>query len=67
AVTLMPSPFDPPESTGEFQWGGLAGTHWWISPQTNTAAVLMAQREMAFWHPYSFEFKQLIYQALKTA
>jgi CubicO group peptidase (beta-lactamase class C family) len=67
AVTLMPSPFDPPESTGEFQWGGLAGTHWWISPQTNTAAVLMTQREMAFWHPCSFEFKQLIYQALKAA
>ena len=26
AVTFAPMPFDPPNSTGEFQWGGLAGT-----------------------------------------
>ena len=65
AVTLMPSPFDPPASTGEFQWGGLAGTHWWINPKANTAGVVMTQRDMAFWHPFSFEFKQLAYQALQ--
>jgi CubicO group peptidase (beta-lactamase class C family) len=64
AVTLMPSPFDPAGSTGEFQWGGLAGTHWWINPQANIAGVVMTQRDMAFWHPFSFEFKQLVYQAL---
>lgn len=64
AVTLMPSPFDPAESTDEFQWGGLGGTHWWISPKHNMAGVLMAQRHMAFWHPFSFEFKQAVYQAV---
>lgn len=64
AVTLAPSPFDPPQSTGEFQWGGLGGTHWWISPRHQLAAVVMTQRHMAFWHPYAFEFKQLVYQAV---
>ena len=63
AVTLEPSPYDPPDSTGEFQWGGIAGTHWWISPRTNLAGVLMTQRQMAFWHPYAFEFKRLAYTA----
>jgi CubicO group peptidase (beta-lactamase class C family) len=63
ALTLAPGPYDPKASTGEFQWGGIAGTHWWISPQANLAGVLMTQRQMAFWHPYSFEFKQLVYQA----
>lgn len=65
AVTLTPSSLDPATSTDEFQWGGIAGTHWWISPRNNTAAVAMTQRQMGFWHPYSFEFKQLVYQALK--
>ena len=64
AVTFAPMPFDPPNSAGEFQWGGLAGTHWWICPQANTAGVLMAQREMAFWNPFFFEFKRLAYQAV---
>jgi len=64
AVTFAPTPFDPPNSTGEFQWGGVAGTHWWICPQANTAGVLMAQRQMSFWNPFFFEFKRLAYQAV---
>ena len=65
ALTLTPLPVDPKNSTGEFQWGGIAGTHWWISPQANLAGLLMTQRHMAFWHPFSFEFKQLVYQAVR--
>lgn len=64
SVTRTPSSIDPAGSTGEFQWGGIAGTHWWISPKANLAGLLMTQRQMAFWHPYSFEFKQLVYQAV---
>jgi CubicO group peptidase (beta-lactamase class C family) len=64
ALTLAPSSADPGESAGEFQWGGIAGTHWWISPKKNLAGLLMAQRQMAFWHPFSFEYKQLVYQAV---
>ncbi len=65
AVTLTPSSLDPKESTGEFQWGGIAGTHWWISPRKNLAGLLMTQRQMSFWHPFSFEFKQLVYGAVE--
>ncbi len=64
AVTLAPSSIDPPQSTGELQWGGIAGTHWWISPKTNVAGLLMTQRQMSFWHPFSFEFKQRVYRAV---
>lgn len=64
AVTFAPTPFDPRHSTGEFQWGGLAGTHWWICPEANTAGVLMTQRYMGFWNPFFFEFKRLAYQAV---
>jgi len=64
AVTLIPSENDPAASTGEFEWGGIAGTHWWISPRNQIAGLLMTQRLMGFWHPYSFEFKKLAYKAM---
>jgi CubicO group peptidase (beta-lactamase class C family) len=64
AVILRPGADDPPASAGEFEWGGIAGTQWWINPRHNIAGVLMAQRQMGFWNPYTFEFKRLAYQAL---
>ncbi|MCU6434407.1 beta-lactamase family protein [Undibacterium sp. Jales W-56] len=64
AVTLVSSSIDPAGSVGEFEWGGIAGTHWWISPRHQIAGLLMTQRQMSFWHPFSFEFKRLAYQAL---
>jgi CubicO group peptidase (beta-lactamase class C family) len=64
SVILVPSEVDPKDSTGELQWGGIAGTHWWISPKVNLAGLLMMQREMAFVHPFRFEFKRLTYEAV---
>ncbi|MES2070004.1 MAG: serine hydrolase domain-containing protein [Pseudomonadota bacterium] len=66
AVTLKPSALDPAASSGEFEWGGVAGTHWWISPRHNLAGLLMTQRQMAFWHPFSFDFKRRVYQAVRA-
>jgi len=43
----------------------VAGTQWWISPKRNMAGVMMAQRQMAFVHPFSFEFKRLAYEAVR--
>ena len=64
-LILKPGPFDHPDAAGELYWGGVAGTQWWISPKRNMAGVMMAQRQMAFVHPFSFEFKRLAYTALK--
>ena len=64
-LILQPSPIDHPDSQGEIYWGGVAGTQWWISPKRNMAGVMMAQRQMAFIHPFSFEFKRLAYEAVK--
>lgn len=63
-VTLTPGKYDPQASAGEFHWGGMGGTHWWINPKHNIAGVLMAQRHLGFWNPYAFEFKALAYRAL---
>ena len=67
AVTFEPGWGDTPASVAEFQWGGLAGTHWWISPQAGLAGIFQTQRHFAFWHPYYFECKPLIYQAVGLA
>jgi CubicO group peptidase (beta-lactamase class C family) len=64
AVTHAASSIEPAGAVGEFQWGGIAGTHWWISPRQNLAGLLMTQRHMGFWHPFSFEFKQQVYRAV---
>jgi CubicO group peptidase (beta-lactamase class C family) len=64
-LILKPGPFDHADAAGELYWGGVAGTQWWISPRRNMAGVMMAQRQMAFTHPFSFEFKRLAYEAIR--
>jgi CubicO group peptidase (beta-lactamase class C family) len=61
AVSLALGPMDPPNSLSEFQWGGVGGTHWWISPQADLAGVLMTQRIMSFWNPFSFDIKRHVH------
>jgi CubicO group peptidase (beta-lactamase class C family) len=63
-LILKPGPFDHPDAAGEFYWGGVAGTQWWISPRRNMAGVMMAQRQMSFVHPFAFEFKRLAYDVV---
>jgi CubicO group peptidase (beta-lactamase class C family) len=63
AVIVHPGPHDPKDSTGEFLWQGLAGTHWWVNPGANIAGVLMTQRHMGSLNPFAFEFKMLAYRA----
>lgn len=65
AVTVAPSSIDPPDSRGELQWGGIGGTHWWISRERGLAAVTMTQRAMGFWHPSAFDFKRAVYAAAR--
>jgi CubicO group peptidase (beta-lactamase class C family) len=63
-LIIKPGPFDHADASGELYWGGVAGTQWWISPRRNMAGVMMAQRQMSFVHPFSFEFKRLAYDAV---
>jgi CubicO group peptidase (beta-lactamase class C family) len=67
ALIEQPSPFDHADAKGEFFWGGVAGTQWWISPGANVAGVMMTQREMSFAHPFAAEFKRLAYEAIRRA
>jgi CubicO group peptidase (beta-lactamase class C family) len=66
ALISEPSPLDHRDATGELFWGGYAGTQWWISPRANVAGLMMTQRQMAFLHPFAFEFKRLAYEAVRN-
>lgn len=67
ALKEQPAGGEPNEAIGEYHWGGLAGTHSWMSPQANIAGLVFTQRMPGFWHPYSHEFKRLVYKAFSTA
>jgi CubicO group peptidase (beta-lactamase class C family) len=64
AVTRGASALQGALGQGELQWGGLAGTHWFVSPATGLAGVVMAQRHWGFWHPFWFQYKSRLYQAV---
>lgn len=64
ALKQKPAEGEPEAAIGEFHWGGLAGTHSWMSPRGNLAALVFTQRMPGFWHPYSHEFKRSVYGAM---
>ena len=64
AIKEAPMPGEPDGAIGEFHWGGLAGTHTWIAPRLNIAALVFTQRQFGFWHPFSHDYKRLVYQAV---
>lgn len=64
ALTRAASSLAPQAAVGELQWGGLAGTHWFIHPQRRVAGVVMAQRFMGFWNPFWFLWRRRVYEAL---
>jgi CubicO group peptidase (beta-lactamase class C family) len=64
AVTVQPSPLDHPDAQDEFYWGGVGGTQWFINPRQRVAGALMTQRHMAFMHPFVFDWKRRVYEAL---
>lgn len=64
AITRSASTWQSNLSVGELQWGGLGGTHWWVSPASRSVGVLMTQRFFGFWNPFWFDYKQQVYRAL---
>ncbi len=58
------SDWDPTGRVGEYGWGGLASTHYWVSPKDDLIVITLEQTM-----PYSFmtEFavKGLIYDAIE--
>ena len=64
AVKTAPGAGEPDAVTGEYHWGGMAGTHSWVSPDAGIAGIIFTQRLPGFFHPFSHDFKRLVYEAL---
>ncbi len=53
---------EPAGALNEYHWGGMAGTHSWMSPTQGITGFCLTQRMPGFWHPFSHEFKTLCYK-----
>jgi CubicO group peptidase (beta-lactamase class C family) len=63
AVRTEPGRSPVPGSVGEFFWGGVTGTYFWIDPREDMIVVLMLQAPDQRLH-YRYLTRQLIYAAL---
>jgi len=53
-----------PGSAGDFNWGGYAGTQFWVDPKEQLVAVLMVQSSGVLRAYHRTLFRQLVYQAI---
>jgi CubicO group peptidase (beta-lactamase class C family) len=53
-----------PGSAGDFNWGGYAGTFFWVDPKEQLVATLMVQSAGALRLYHRLLFRQLVYQAI---
>jgi CubicO group peptidase (beta-lactamase class C family) len=63
AVTVEPSEANPHSRVGQYGWGGLASTHYWVSPADELVVVTMEQR-MPYSPSTEHALKPVIYGAI---
>jgi len=51
-------------SVGDFSWGGITGTLFWVDPQTKLVAVLMAQTPQLMLNVIWRQTREMVYQAM---
>jgi CubicO group peptidase (beta-lactamase class C family) len=64
AVVMDPVPARGASSVGEFYWGGLASTAFWVDRQTGVTASFYTQLMPSSTYPIRAELRQLVYSAL---
>ena len=64
ATVLDPVPGRSASSVGEFYWGGLASTAFWVDPSTGVTASFYTQLVPSSTYPIRAELRQLVYSAL---
>lgn len=64
ALKQTPGADEHPSSKDEYHWGGMAGTHSWMAPGPNITGFCLTNRMPGFWHPFSHDFKRMVYEQL---
>ena len=67
AVTLDPARTLVPGSRGEFSWGGMASTAFWVDPAEDLIVIFMTQLMPSMAYPIRRELRTLVYSALADA
>lgn len=65
AVVVSPDRLDWASSAGDFGWGGIAGTYFWIDPVHQITCVFFTQIIPSGCHPLRPELKALVHAALE--
>ncbi len=63
AVRTQPGMSSYPGSVGEFNWGGAAGTAFWVDPKEKLVPIMLIQAPGQRLY-YRFAFRDLVYQSL---
>ena len=64
AVRVDPGRNPLPGSVGDFSWGGITGTLFWVDPQTKLVAVMMVQSPQAMLNVVWRQARVMVYQAM---
>ncbi len=64
AVVLEPKRSGMAGNVGDFGWGGMAGTYFWIDPVTQVTCIFFTQLIPSSAHPLRSELKALVHNAL---
>lgn len=64
SVALNPARAGTPGSVGDFSWGGMASTFFWVDPVHDLAVVFFTQLSPSSSYPSRAELKALIHAAL---
>ncbi|HKD57457.1 MAG TPA: serine hydrolase domain-containing protein [Hyphomicrobiaceae bacterium] len=64
SVMLDPAKAQIVGSRGEYAWGGMASTAFWVDPQEEMAVVMMTQLTPSSTYPIRRELRVLAYQAI---
>lgn len=54
-----------PKYGTDYEWSGIAGTRFWVNPESGTAMIYMVQVFPLIDHDLSGDFRRLVYEALK--
>jgi CubicO group peptidase (beta-lactamase class C family) len=65
AVTVDPARTLIPGNAGDFSWGGMASTYFWVDPREELIVIFMTQLMPSATYPLRRELRTLVYSALE--
>jgi CubicO group peptidase (beta-lactamase class C family) len=65
AVTIDPARTLLPGSAGDFSWGGMASTYFWVDPREELIVIFMTQLMPSATYPLRRELRTLVYSAFE--